>query len=234
MEVFELFGAYAVFMMIYNFFAMALCVVSYVMRSLGLYTIAKRRGIHKPWTAWVPIADYWLIGSISDHYHWATKGEYRKKRVVILTLALIMMALFVLAFVLFAASFAQIIIAETNGVEPNVPAVLIPMLTFMGMYFPLLGLAVAVAVFQYICLYDLYAAASPSNKVLFLVLSIVFSITVPFFIYFLRNKDDGLLPPQYPPYYQPPYPPQYPYGEQQVPPQEPWQPESGQPPYPQQ
>ena len=41
-------------------------IVLYVIKSLGLYTIAKRRGIHHPGLAWVPIANTWILGSISD------------------------------------------------------------------------------------------------------------------------------------------------------------------------
>ena len=43
-------------------------------------------------------------------------------------------------------------------------------------------------------LYDVYRSMDPSNSVLFLVLSILFGVTEPFFLFFNRNKDLGMPP----------------------------------------
>ena len=56
-----------------------------------------------------------------------------------------------------------------------------------------LGL-IAVLVIRYIAMYDLYTSCTPQNNVLFLVLSIFFSVTEPFFVFFIRNKDEGMPP----------------------------------------
>ena len=60
------------------------------------------------------------------------------------------------------------------------------------------GVAVTYAVIYYMALYDIFKSLDPGNCVLFLVLSIVFSVTEPFFLFFNRNKDGGM-PPQTPP-----------------------------------
>jgi hypothetical protein len=49
-------------------------------------------------------------------------------------------------------------------------------------------------VFQYVCYNDLYASCCPENQVLFLVLSILFNVTLPFFVFACRNKDGGMPP----------------------------------------
>ena len=76
-------------------------------------------------------------------------------------------------------------------------------------YLAVLVLAIVTAVFTYITLYDLYASCDPNNATTFLVLSIVFGIAMPFFIFFSRNKDLGMPPrreePQ--PYVQPVFQP---------------------------
>lgn len=36
---------------------MAISLVFYIFESLGLYTIAKRRGIRHPWLSWVPLGN---------------------------------------------------------------------------------------------------------------------------------------------------------------------------------
>jgi len=51
-----------------------------------------------------------------------------------------------------------------------------------------------VMVIRYIAMYDLYTSCNPQNNVLFLVLSIFFTVTEPFFLFFIRNKDEGMPP----------------------------------------
>ena len=48
------------------------------------------------------------------------------------------------------------------------------------------------------CYYDLYCSCDPNNSVLFLILSIVFSGIMPFFVFACRNKDNGIPRPKQP------------------------------------
>ena len=54
--------------------------------------------------------------------------------------------------------------------------------------------AVVAAVFVYIAYYDYFVSCEPNNAVLYLVLSILIPVTLPFFIFFSRKKDDGMPP----------------------------------------
>ena len=47
----------------------AFALVTYVLQSVGLYTMAKRRGIQNPWLAWIPIGNRWLLGALADDAH---------------------------------------------------------------------------------------------------------------------------------------------------------------------
>ena len=67
-------------------------------------------------------------------------------------------------------------------------------LNLLVVFLPLLGISIAYAVFRYMALYDLYKSLDPSNCVMFLVLSILFGVTEPFFLFFSRDKDDGMPP----------------------------------------
>lgn len=40
--------------------------VTYVFFAIALYSMAKRRGLYKPWLAWVPIFNVYLLGDIAD------------------------------------------------------------------------------------------------------------------------------------------------------------------------
>ena len=63
-----------------------LSVATYVLTALGLYTIAQRRGINKPWLAWIPVVNVWTLGCISDQYRYVVKGEKKSKRKVLIGL----------------------------------------------------------------------------------------------------------------------------------------------------
>ena len=61
-----------------------LAIASYVLTALALYTIARRRGLRNPWLAWIPVANSWLLGSLSDQYRYVVKGEHKSKRIILL------------------------------------------------------------------------------------------------------------------------------------------------------
>ena len=164
---------------------LAVAVATYVFRSLGLYGIAKRRGIRNPWMAWVPVLRDWIVGSISDQYQYVVKGNVKNKRTLLLALS-VTGAVFGVAML-----FIDLLPAAMSGPED-----LIAVGTLVGVLLMIANLALNIvyAVFYYIAMYDLYTSCSPQNNVMFLVLSIVFRVTEPFFIFFNRKKDDGMPP----------------------------------------
>lgn len=88
--------------------------------------------------------------------------------------------------------------------------------------------SVAATVLMYICIYKFYQSVAPKNATVMLVLSIIFSVALPFILFANRNKLD---PPAYydggqPPYGQP-YQNQQPYQNGQPYNQQPYQ--NGQP-----
>ena len=68
---------------------------AYVLQAIGLYTIAKRRGIPHAWLAWVPVGCVWILGSISDDFKSRTTGRSYNKRKFLVALSV---ALLVLSF----------------------------------------------------------------------------------------------------------------------------------------
>lgn len=45
---------------------LAIAATTYVLRAIGLYTMAKNRGVENAWLAWVPVGNNWLLGQIAD------------------------------------------------------------------------------------------------------------------------------------------------------------------------
>lgn len=174
----------------------AISIACYVLTGLGLYTLAKRRGIGKPWLAWIPVVNVWIIGSLSDQYRYVVKRQVKSKRKVLLVLNIILTVLCTAFFATVIGLVFSALSASFRGAPDQVwlEALIAPMLGMMGLFLPLIGVAIAEAVISYMALYDIYTSCDPDNSVLFLVLSIVFSVTQPFFLFFNRKKDNGMPP----------------------------------------
>ena len=65
---------------------LAFYVPAYVLKGLGLYSIADRRGIERPWLAWVPGLNLYLLGCISDQDQAMVRGKNKNKRTALLLL----------------------------------------------------------------------------------------------------------------------------------------------------
>ena len=50
--------------LIFTVIGVILGVAAYILTALGLYAIAKNRGMENPWLAWIPIAQFYIIGAI--------------------------------------------------------------------------------------------------------------------------------------------------------------------------
>ena len=172
-------------------FALIFAAAVYVLQSLGIYTIAKRRCIHHSWLAWVPVANMWVLGSISDQYQFVAKGKIRNRRKVLL-------GLLIGVYVFMAAFFVMFLTSALNGnLTMEIPGSFAFAATVSGsmiVYMIAWVLSVIATVFMYIAYYNLFASCSPNNAVLFLVLSIFFNILLPIFVFVCRKKDEGMPP----------------------------------------
>ena len=176
--------------------SLLLGLAAYVLRAIGVYTIAKRRCIRHPWFAWVPVVDVFLLGCISDQYRYVVKGQNKNKRTVLLVLSIgqkLMSGVVIGGFVGMMVNAVQGVMAGASE-EMLLDSLMPSMIGMMSASMPMLILAIVTAVFRYMALYDLYTSCTPDNNVLFLVLSIFFAVTEPAFIFFSRNKDGGMPP----------------------------------------
>lgn len=216
----ELGAAFGIFYLIYYLVAFGIGIAGYILSSLGLYTIAKRRGITNPWLSWIPVASAWIVGSISDQYRYVTKGQIKNKRKILLILEIAVAVLTIVMMVMMIVSIADLAMVSLSGSEADIlSGVMSLMLGLLGMVLLLGGVGIACAVFRYMAMYDLYTSVNPPYNVVFLVLSIIFSVTEPFFIFFNRKKDAGM-----PPRCDVPVEPVQPqYLPPQMPIQEPWE-----------
>ena len=152
----------------------------YVFTALSLYTIAQKRGIACPWLAWIPVANLWVLGSVSDQYRYLTRGQRKSKRIWLLVLKI---GATVLAGILLTVVVTMIVAESFDG------AVLSLLLLL-----PLAAVALAGAILEYMALYDVYASCDPDNASLYLVLSVFFTFLRPVFLFLSREKELGMPP----------------------------------------
>lgn len=172
--------------------SLGLGLVMYIFLSLSLFTLAKRRGILHPGLAWVPVCGArWIMGSLADQYVYFAEGKIKYQRRLLLWLEVGMYVLLGLFFALVGGLVAGAVI------QNETQAVTMAIWMLLG-YFLLLAEIIVFAVFQYIALHKIYKSCDPKNTTLFLVLSILFNITMPFFLFACRKKDLGMPQPEAP------------------------------------
>ena len=182
MEMFDgIIGFFAIIYFAMLFMALAFSAVTYVLHSWSLYTIAKRRGIRNGYLAWIPVGNLWILGNVSDQYQYVVKRKIknRRKKLVRLSIGLC------------AGYFLWLLVTLTN-LKIGREAAALFLLVFGGLI--ILAAAIWLAVCQYLSYYDLYKSCEPDNAALYLVLSIVFPVVLPFFVFICRNRDLGMPP----------------------------------------
>ena len=201
----EEFGAgMGIFSILYSMGVSLVSIALYVLRAVGIYTIAKRRGINHPWMSWIPVVDLWVLGCISDQFQYVVKGKDRNKRRWMLGLSIAVAVVYIVFFVILGVTISRVIVTAAGGMGADaiLEAILDPVTAMLICIIPMVALSIAVVVIRYVAMYDLFTSCNPQNNVLFLVLSIFFNVTEPFFLFFSRNRDDGMPPrrqPQYAP-----------------------------------
>ena len=161
--------------------------VGWILSSVGLHKVAKRRGIRHAWLAWLPIGCDWVRGSISDQYQHLVQGKVtsRRKILPILSVAIIVAAIVYVVLTIMA----ELMLIDGEAVGGALLAIGIP-------YLLLLGISVTGMVFLHICNYDFYRSCKPESAVVFLVLGIILPVCQPFFYFACRKKDLGMVVPK--------------------------------------
>ena len=135
-------------------------IICYVFSSIGLYTMAKNRNLDHAWLAWIPSAQFYIMGSlINDDVSISTLH---------IPYAKIFLPLLSLAFSL---------VMSVLGLIP-----------YLGVLFGIV-LSLAVGFYYYTAQFWLFSIYDQEHRVLYLVLSIIFPFMGPIFTFVIRNRD---------------------------------------------
>lgn len=194
-------------------FSGGVSILVYILQALALYTIAKRRSINKPWLAWIPLVNVWILGSVSDQYQYVVKGQVKNKRKILLGLNIAVMALSVLIIAAFVwlifdllmqnAFFMPTHLEDFESLMENIPyqyimerVGVLMLLAFAAL--PLSVMAIVYVVFFYMALYDVFCSCEPENSKLYICLSLVGNVVVDgayaLFLILCKDKELGMPP----------------------------------------
>jgi predicted PurR-regulated permease PerM len=153
-------GAIMAFMGVFIFILLAVAVVMYIFSALALYKMASNRNINNPWFAWIPFLNLYLMGEIIDQRVYLGELEIPYAQLV-----------------LPLGSLAVGLISSLLGAIPYIGAII----AFI--------LPIAWAIYVFAAVYRLYKLYKPGSAVLYLILSIIFSILQPIFMFTMRNNE---------------------------------------------
>lgn len=140
--------------------ALIIGIVCYVFMAIGLYSMAKNRKLDHAWLAWIPIAQSYVIGSLINDD--VSIGSLH------IPYAKIFLPL---------STFGIALLIGILGIIPGLGA-------FLGVI-----ISLAFAFYQCTALFWLFSIYSKTHRVLFLVLSILFTFLGPIFIFIIRKKE---------------------------------------------
>ncbi len=167
--------------------------VSYIFGAAGMHTVANRRGIRHGWLSWLPLGNVWVLGSISDQFQYVVKGKVRNRRKILLGLDIAAIVLTIpveVVAILIGQYVEKMVTFSTFDPIQALPIIIAVLVLALAM----LVISIVSMVHTYIAYYHLFFSCTPDDAVLFLVLSILFPVALPFFVFALRKKDNGMPP----------------------------------------
>ena len=174
-----------IFLLVFYILALIYSIVAYILGSLGIHSIAKRRGILHPWLAWLPFGCPWILGSISDQYQQIVKGKIRRRSVLLLVMSIVEVVVYFAIYVV-TTYMAFMPFSSQDALAGTI------ILVVLVVWFVMFALIIVCAIFTYIALHDLYASCNPKHAITFLLLSIFLPTIMPIFIFANRKKDLGM------------------------------------------
>lgn len=162
-------------------FGGVLTILFYIFKSIGIYTISKRRGVSAPGLGWIPILDRFTLGRVADDIRKRDGAKHSGFGVWILILELVELAGGI-SIGTIVGKFATGSLASTVSKSIAYAAWIIPVAVVMGMC------AIALIVLELIVLAYVYKLFSGAYIALVL-LSFFFSFLIPIFLFAIRKNE---------------------------------------------
>lgn len=185
------------FILLLYFAVLGIAVTQYILTSLALHKIAKRRQINYPWLAWIPFGSNWIVGSIADEYD-AHNGIKRSWRIALLVFPIIGVVLYFMIYVSMFSTMMPIIIKYGNSsrIPDSVAFELLNAIwVYMILFIALMLVFMALQSLTAICQYKIYESTVPEKALKYMIISLLVPLGSAICLFICRNSGYDYLPP---------------------------------------
>ena len=176
----------------------------YLLESIGVYKMAKSAEIKNPWLAFIPVANDWVFGTLAEKYKKKNGTKSARFGIIlpvlegIVLIEAIALTIFTVISIKEITGYALDAVNTSTEMAPEQFMSLIPVII---LYFALMAVAIAYAVVFFIALWRVYSSFDKSNATLYIVLSVIFTISVPIILFIIRNRKPEFDPHNNVPYF---------------------------------
>lgn len=176
----------------------------YLLESISVYKMAKSAEIKNPWLAFVPVANDWVFGTLAEKYKKKNGTKSARFGIIlpvlegIVLIEAIALTIFTVISVKEITGYALDAVNTSAEMAPEQFMSLIPVII---LYFALIAVAISYAVVFFIALWRVYSSFDKSNATLYIVLSVIFTISVPIILFIIRNRKPEFDPHNNIPYF---------------------------------
>ena len=179
-------------------------IANYLLESISVYKMAKSAEVKNPWLAFVPVANDWVFGTLAEKYKKKNGTKSARFGIIlpvlegIVFIESIALTIFTVISIKEITGYALDAVNTSSEMAPEQFMSLIPVII---LYFALMAVAIAYAVVFFIALWRVYSSFDKSNATLYIVLSVVFTISVPIILFIIRNRKPEFDPHNNVPYF---------------------------------
>lgn len=176
----------------------------YLLESISVYKMAKSAEIKNPWLAFIPVANDWVFGTLAEKYKKKNGTKSARFGIIlpvlegIVFIESIALTIFTVISIKEITGYALDAVNTSTEMAPEQFMSLIPVII---LYFALMAVAIAYAVVFFIALWRVYSSFDKSNATLYIVLSVIFTISVPIILFIIRNRKPEFDPHNNVPYF---------------------------------
>ena len=176
----------------------------YLLESISVYKMAKSAEIKNPWLAFLPVANDWVFGTLAEKYKKKNGTKSARFGIILPVLEGIVLIEAIALTIFTVISIKEITGYALDAVNTStemVPEQFMSLIPVIILYFALMAVAIAYAVVFFIALWRVYYSFDKSNATLYIVLSIIFTISVPIILFIIRNRKPEFDPHNNMPYF---------------------------------
>ncbi len=176
----------------------------YLLESIGVYKMAKSAEIKNPWLAFIPVANGWVFGTLAEKYKKKNRTKSARFGIILPVLEGIVLIEAIALTIFTVISIKEITgyaLDAVNTSSEMAPEQFMSLISVIILYFALMAVAIAYAVVFFIALWRVYSSFDKPNATLYIVLSVVFTISVPIILFIIRNRKPEFDPHNNVPYF---------------------------------